>query len=867
MKKITLMLFALVAFCWQSNAQFTESFDTEIPATWTVLNEDGGSYTWEHVTSYPQAGAGHARIHWESAAHEDYLITPQFTVTSGISDRVSFYAGSDGTFFTETFEVKVSTTGTAAADFTDLIASETAATSAAGGDYTFYEYDLSAYVGSDIYVAIVATDTDRFYLAVDEFVNDAIPSCYAAEIDSAVAVDDCDNSQFSILVDVTDLGSSVNLEITNDAGVASTTVTATGEVTVGPFPTGTPVVLTLENESEDTCDVVLDSVLDFCPNAANTLDYYNLQWPATLTFAETEAADQMVYAQAYEAGLTDTTVGEAAAGIDVWIGYSTTDTDPSTEDWTWEVATFEAEVGNNDEYAVNMVDLGLSEGTYYYASRFSLNAGPYMYGGILADGSNGGAWDGTTNISGVLTVTAPLPPANDDFANAIAIVCGDTVSGDTTYATMDEGDANVEIDTDADIDSPNVWYSFMGTGDIVTVSTCMNTDFDTELFVFTGTSGSLNAVAAGYDECGGFLDFEAETTFTSVAGTQYYIAVEGYNLTSTGTFELAITCEAPPTCTNATATYSVVSDCETSGGFNIEVDITDMGTATDITITDDQGSDAQAATEATTLTFGPYVNGTEVMITISDDNDATCEQTSDAITQEACPPANDDICDAIALTVDASSTGDAYTTIGATGELDEVEGSCFNGGIDTSVWFTFVAPASGEVQVSTDIAGGTHTDTEIAVYEAPTDCADATTIGAELGCDQDGGVVGNFLSVLSLTDLTEGETYYIQVDRWGSAAEGTFGIEVFDQVTLSVGNVENDATFTYYPNPVKNTLSLNAQNTIEQVAMYNMLGQEVLRATPNTVDSDLDMSHLQNGTYFVKVTIANVTKTIRVIKQ
>ena len=49
--------------------------------------------------------------------------------------------------------------------------------------------------------------------------------------------------------------------------------------------------------------------------------------------------------------------------------------------------------------------------------------------------------------------------------------------------------------------------------------------------------------------------------------------------------------------------------------------------------------------------------------------------------------------------------------------------------------------------------------------------------------------------------------------------------------------------------------------------MYNMLGQEVLRATPNTVDSDLDMSHLQNGTYFVKVTIANVTKTIRVIKQ
>jgi len=49
--------------------------------------------------------------------------------------------------------------------------------------------------------------------------------------------------------------------------------------------------------------------------------------------------------------------------------------------------------------------------------------------------------------------------------------------------------------------------------------------------------------------------------------------------------------------------------------------------------------------------------------------------------------------------------------------------------------------------------------------------------------------------------------------------------------------------------------------------MYNMLGQEILRATPNTTDSELDMSNLQYGAYFVKVTIANTTKTIRVFKQ
>ncbi|MCB0398122.1 MAG: VCBS repeat-containing protein [Winogradskyella sp.] len=83
--------------------------------------------------------------------------------------------------------------------------------------------------------------------------------------------------------------------------------------------------------------------------------------------------------------------------------------------------------------------------------------------------------------------------------------------------------------------------------------------------------------------------------------------------------------------------------------------------------------------------------------------------------------------------------------------------------------------------------------------------------------------------------------------------------------TLSLQPEKNSKSLIY-TNPVKNTLTLNAQNTIENVAMYNMLGQEVLRAAPNAVNSELDMSSLQDGTYFVKVTIANTTKTVRVVK-
>ncbi|EMQ94212.1 hypothetical protein D778_00927 [Xanthomarina gelatinilytica] len=84
--------------------------------------------------------------------------------------------------------------------------------------------------------------------------------------------------------------------------------------------------------------------------------------------------------------------------------------------------------------------------------------------------------------------------------------------------------------------------------------------------------------------------------------------------------------------------------------------------------------------------------------------------------------------------------------------------------------------------------------------------------------------------------------------------------------SLSVANLEI-SQFTYFPNPVNNTLSLRGVKDIQNVAVYNMLGQEVLRTAPNSVNSDVDMSGLQSGTYFVKVMIENTTKTIKVVKK
>lgn len=136
--------------------------------------------------------------------------------------------------------------------------------------------------------------------------------------------------------------------------------------------------------------------------SAPLLNWVNLQWPGSGSI--TTGQEYFVYAQAYHPGVTPG--AGAGAGISAWIGYSTDDTDPST--WTnWYVAPYFGEVGNNDEYRFDLGSVIIAPGTYYYASRFKLDAADYQYGGYSSGG--GGFWDGTTFVSGVLAVQTPEP--------------------------------------------------------------------------------------------------------------------------------------------------------------------------------------------------------------------------------------------------------------------------------------------------------------------------------------------------------------------------------------------------------------------------------------------------------------------------
>ena len=135
-----------------------------------------------------------------------------------------------------------------------------------------------------------------------------------------------------------------------------------------------------------------------------------------------------------------------------------------------------------------------------------------------------------------------------------------------------------------------------------------------------------------------------------------------------------------------------------------------------------------------------------------------------------------------------------------------------------------------------------------------------------LGCDDDG--VGDIFSYsrLTLTGLTPGSTIFARVWEFGGDNTEPFAISAYNG-TLSTSTFEDASEFTYFPNPVRNELTLKSQNNIENISVFNMLGQEVIRTAPNALETVLDTNALTQGAYFVQVTVNNVTKTVRIIKQ
>ena len=185
-----------------------------------------------------------------------------------------------------------------------------------------------------------------------------------------------------------------------------------------------------------------------------------------------------------------------------------------------------------------------------------------------------------------------------------------------------------------------------------------------------------------------------------------------------------------------------------------------------------------------------------------------------------------------------------------------------------------------------DLSGGTYylnLDAAATEYDETFDAIFGTDIFATLMASTDGGSTwnelyrwdadnnpgadGTSMPEIELTGYTASSKFAIYGESANSSQDIDFYVDNFSITATSLGmDAVSKSNFTYFPNPVNNVLSIKAQASIDSITVYNMLGQTVVRSTPNTATTAVDMSGLQTGAYFVQVAINNSIETVRVIK-
>ena len=243
MTKITLLLISFFSVFTTVTAQFTQNFEggTTTPDGWTVVNGgDVNTWTFGAPGNGPaNSGNNVAKILFSNVtAHNDYLVTPQINVTTGVNDRITFWVRNRSAANIELFNVKVSTSTPSLANFTATLLGTTAATQT----WTKMTMNLTPYVGQSIYVGFHAISYNLWEFYLDDIINDSLCD-YGAPIISSVIQPNCSTAGSASLSGLPSSGVWTLYTTRSTLGVANSTVTTT---TSG---TGTSTTVPISNEN------------------------------------------------------------------------------------------------------------------------------------------------------------------------------------------------------------------------------------------------------------------------------------------------------------------------------------------------------------------------------------------------------------------------------------------------------------------------------------------------------------------------------------------------------------------------------------------------------------------------------------------
>ncbi|BAO75016.1 T9SS type A sorting domain-containing protein [Winogradskyella sp. PG-2] len=110
-----------------------------------------------------------------------------------------------------------------------------------------------------------------------------------------------------------------------------------------------------------------------------------------------------------------------------------------------------------------------------------------------------------------------------------------------------------------------------------------------------------------------------------------------------------------------------------------------------------------------------------------------------------------------------------------------------------------------------------------------------------------------------------------KVDRYNQSGDNG-GFLYLDNILLTVQdplstNEFETVSFKAFPNPTNGDWNISGTSVINTVAVYDVLGKQVLALEPNSNDFVINASSLRTGVYFAKIEGVNGSKTFKLIKE
>jgi len=298
-------------------------------------------------------------------------------------------------------------------------------------------------------------------------------------------------------------------------------------------------------------------------------------------------------------------------------------------------------------------------------------------------------------------------------------------------------------------------------------------------------------------------------------------------------------------CTPGAAMVEVFGDCD-NGEFSVVVNITDFGDATEFVVTTNYNSLTETITDTGATLLGPFnVTETAIVVTLTP-QDADCVLTYER--EIPCPPSNDECSGATGL-------GDGQTTLqNISNATPDTTGCGDTGG--AAVWY-FVNDGGTATEVTISTAGS---DFDTIIASITGDCDNQ--VCGEVNDDAN----GTLQSEITFTTPGTGENVYILVLGFGGAT-GNLQISATGDGLLSTGESNQLDGFTMFPNPAQDVLNVSNTSIVENVKVFNLLGQKVLDQNLQSTQNQINVSELKPGAYLIQVTAEGQTGTYKFIKQ